>query len=97
VFHHIAMFRFRSDVPPTTITAVRDDLLRLPDVIDSVRSFRIGRDAGLGDTTWDMVLVATFDDEAGYRSYASHPDHLPVVRRIGELVTDRAAVQSAEM
>lgn len=97
MFHHIAMFRFRSDVPAETVGDIRRRLLQLPESIDTIRGYRVGRDAGLSDTTWDMVVIAEFDDEAGYRSYAAHPDHVPIVAEVGALVTDRAAVQSAEL
>ncbi len=97
MFHHVAMFRFREDVAPETIAEIRTRLLELPGKIDAIRGYHVGRDAGLSDSTWDMVVVAHFDDEAGYRAYHAHGDHVPIVQEILPLVTDRAAVQSAEM
>lgn len=97
MFHHIAMFRFRPEVPAETVGSIRERLLRLPETIDSIRDYRVGRDLGLSDATWDMVVVAGFEDEAGYRAYSTHPDHVPIVDEIRGLVTDRAAVQSVEL
>jgi len=96
VIQHIAMFRFRDDVDEATLVELRADLLALPAKIDTIRSYQVGRDLGLGSRTWDMVVVATFDDEAGYMGYRDHPDHTPLVARVGELVTDRASVQATQ-
>ncbi len=97
MFHHVAMFRFREDVSDQEIADVRRRLVAMPDTIDVIREFRVGRDAGLSDATWDMVVIVTFDDADGYREYAGHPDHVPIVEDIGRLATDRVAVQSAEL
>lgn len=97
MIHHIAMFRFRDDVDDATIAELRADLLALPDKIGTIRSYRVGRDVGLREGTWDMVVVAGFDDDAGYMVYREHPDHLPVVARVGKLITDSAALQTTEI
>ncbi len=97
MFHHVAMFRFRDDVTAEEIADVRRRLVAMPDTIDVIREFRVGRDAGLSDASWDMVVVAAFDDADGYREYAAHPDHVPIVEDIRRLATDRVAVQSTEL
>jgi hypothetical protein len=97
MIHHIAMFRFRDDITDDVVAEIRADLLSLPGKIDSIRSYQVGRDLDLSATTWDMVVIGGFDDEAGYQAYSSHPEHLPVVARIGGLITDRAALQTAEI
>ena len=94
MFRHVAMFRFRDDVQEETIRSIRDRLLALPNTIESIRSYEVGRDLGLKSTTWDMVVIAGFDDIDGYRTYSAHPDHVPIVEEVSRLVTDRAAVQT---
>ena len=43
---------------------------------------------------FDLAVVADFDDEAGYRVYATNPEHLTVIaERIRPILADRAAVQ----
>jgi hypothetical protein len=91
------MFRFPDDVDASAVDAIRTDLLALPDKIETIRTYAVGRDAALSDGTWDMVVCAAFDDEAGYRAYSQHPLHLPIVDRILRLATDRAAIQTAEL
>ena len=97
MFHHIVVFRFRDDVAAETIAEIRRDLQGLPALVDSIRSYVVGTNARVNPNTWDLVLVAAFDDEDGYRLYAQHPDHLVVVARIRELTTDRAAIQTVDL
>ncbi|MDX2342375.1 MAG: Dabb family protein [Acidimicrobiia bacterium] len=97
MFHHIAMFRFKDGVSDATVAEVRRDLLALPAQVAPIKEYKVGRDAGLSDGTWDFVVVAGFDHAAGYKEYATNPDHLAVVKRILTLVSDRAAVQSGEL
>lgn len=97
MFNHITLFRFREEVTADQVADIRDRLLRLPDVIPAIKSFAVARDAGVRETSWDMVVLAGFDDAAGYLEYADHPEHVPLVREIGGMVTDRASVQTEEM
>jgi hypothetical protein len=97
MFHHIVMFRFKVEVTKETVAEIRTRLLSLPSSIESIRSYHIGRDAGITQGTWDLVVIAEFDDEAGYRTYRDHPDHVPVVNRIASLAEERASVQTLEL
>jgi hypothetical protein len=97
MFHHIVMFRFKDDVAAETIAEIRRDLQALPGLVASIRTYKVGTNARVNPNTWDLVLVAGFDDEAGYRSYRDHPDHLAVVVRIRELTTERAAIQTVDL
>ena len=97
MLYHIAMFRFRDDVEASAIDDLRRRLLELPGKIDTVRTYSVGRDAGIRDTSWDMVVIAGFDDAAGYLAYADHPDHMPLVAEIGEIVEGRVALQTEEI
>lgn len=97
MFHHVAMFRFHEDVDAAIVEAIRNELLELPGHIPEIRSYAVGRDAGLREGTWDMVVLASFDDAAGYQEYRDHPRHRPLVDRILSIASDRAALQSSEL
>ncbi len=56
--------------------------------LDVVEFVRVGRDVQQPDITGLIVGLA---DEAALAAYRDHPDHLPVVRRIGELDVPRVA------
>lgn len=97
MFHHIAMFRFLDGVEDATIAELRASLLGLPQKIETIRSYKVGRNAKLGTGTWDLVIVAEFDDEDGYHFYSTQPDHINIAKRILELISDRAALQTADL
>ena len=97
MFHHIAMFRFKDDVADSEVATIRSDLLALPNNVEAIRSYKVGRDAGVSDGSWDLVVVGGFDDEAGYQAYSAHPDHVVIVQRIRKLTTERASLQSREL
>lgn len=44
------------------------------------RSYRFGSDKGLAPTNHDFAIVATFDSDADYQTYAAHPEHQAVVK-----------------
>lgn len=97
MFHHIVLFRFKEDVSPETIADLRSHILSLRNTIDTIHHLSVGRDAGLSDGNWDLVVVAAFADIDGYRTYRDHPEHLPVIERLRTLTVARAAVQSTEV
>jgi hypothetical protein len=97
MFHHIAMFRFREDVSEATITDLTRRLRALRESVPSIRSYEVGRDAGISEGAWDLVVVGAFDDEAGWRAYSTHPDHLPIVDEIRELVNAVARLQTTDL
>ncbi len=93
MFTHIAMFRIRPDVDEAEIERVTARLEELPALVPDVKSFTVGRDARISDGNWDMVVIAGFEDEAGYRAYAAHPDHQPVIMEVRHIITERAGIQ----
>jgi hypothetical protein len=73
---HIVIWKYRDDVPQGT-REVHISLLRhLPGVISEIRSFSIGFDVLHLPRSYDMGLVATFDDREGLATYTNHPEHL---------------------
>jgi hypothetical protein len=57
----------------------------LPEQIDVIREFQVGYDIIQAGRSYDMGLVAAYDDRAALAVYADHPAHLPVVKRASEL------------
>ena len=96
MFTHIAMFRFRPDVDEASKQEVEAKLHELPRLIPDVRAFHVGRDAGISEGNWDMVVVAKFDDADGYRTYAAHPDHKPAITAVRAVISERAGIQFEE-
>jgi hypothetical protein len=95
VFRHVVMLRWNDTATADERRAVRDGLESLPPAIPEIRSYRVGVDAGLvPEGNSDLVIVADFDDVAGYRVYRDHPAHQEVIARlIRPILASRAAVQ----
>jgi len=90
-FRHVALLTLddRCDVD-----ALVDALRTLPAAIPELRSYQVGRDAGLAEGNATVGVVADFDDEAGWRTYTDHPAHQAIIAaRIKPHLLGRAALQ----
>lgn len=93
MFRHVVTLTF-GDVPEAHIEAVIDALRELPGAISEIRSYVVGRDVGLNPQNAHLVVVADFDDEAGYLVYRDHPEHQRVITTlIAPHLSARSAVQ----
>jgi hypothetical protein len=71
-----------------------DALRALPAEIPALRSYVVGRDAGLAEGNATVAVVADVDDEAGWRAYTDHPAHQQVIAEcIRPHLLGRVAVQ----
>ncbi len=74
--------------------AAADALTALGRQVPTVRSYQFGPDAELADNNWDFVVVADFDDEAGYLTYRDHPAHQALIADLLQpIVAHRAGIQ----
>jgi hypothetical protein len=76
MLQHVVAIHWNDAVPndyaPTVVAALHD-MVRS---IDTVREYRCGADLGVSGTdNADFVIVATFDDVAGWKVYDEHPLH----------------------
>ncbi len=94
MIRHIVLFNFVEGTPPERIDQVERDLLAYVEPLDGVRSYVIGRNAGLTPTAFEFSVVAEFDDEAAFVAYARGDRHLEIVRELAEIVGERASSQS---
>ena len=53
-------------------------LRNLMGTVPSLRSIEVGVDFLGSERSYDLVLIATFDDEAGLQAYDGHPAHQEV-------------------
>jgi len=71
-----------------------DALRALPAQIPALRSYVVGRDAGISEGNATVAVVADFDDEAGFVAYRDDPTHQQLIaERIRPHLVARAAVQ----
>lgn len=93
-FRHVVMFRWADYVDGAHVDRVRDAFDALPDAIPEIRQYVHGSDVGVAEGNFDYVVVADFDDVAGWRTYRDHPTHLVLIEElIKGHVAERAAVQ----
>lgn len=84
---HIVMFQFKEEDKETNLERVKGMLESLPSKIDTLLRMEVGIDISRSDRSFDMVLVSTFEDQAGLDFYVPHPSHQEVVRVIKEVTT----------
>ena len=78
MLRHIALFKLKPDVTDAQLDAAVAGLRSLPYQVPSIRGYEVGEDLGLTDVTYDLAVVALFDDEEGYVAYLEHPAHRKV-------------------
>jgi len=94
MFRHVVLFTWTEDATEAQKHALAGELRKLPSVIDAIRLYHVGPDAGLNPGNFDFAVVADFDDADGYTAYRDHPVHREIVEKyVNPIVTRRAAVQ----
>ncbi|MGY1814814.1 Dabb family protein [Blastococcus sp. SYSU D00820] len=92
MLRHVVVFTWSddadADIRATAVAALR----RLPESVGGMTAFTVGDDLGLRAGNGHTALVADFPDEAAWRRYAEHPEH---VRILTEHVTPNLAARSA--
>jgi hypothetical protein len=84
---HIVMFAFKEENKQENLHKVKEMLEALPSKIDTLRSMEVGIDISRSERSFDLVLVSTFDDQAGLETYVPHSAHQEVVSVIKEVTT----------
>ena len=94
MFRHVVLITWTPEATEAQKGAVARELGQLPGVIDAIRGYQFGPDAGINPASCDFGLVADFDDADGYLAYRDHPVHRKVVEDyINPIAASRAAVQ----
>lgn len=94
MIRHCVLLEWADHATPGQRAAVPEALADLPGLIPEIRSYVVGPDAGLNEGNHDLAVVADFDDVEGYRTYATHPEHVRVIEQhIAPILAGRAAVQ----
>ncbi|SFF68165.1 Dabb family protein [Blastococcus tunisiensis] len=73
---HVVTFRWKPDVTPDQVAALRTTLGALPAQIPELVNYRHGPDLGVRDGNADYAVVATLRDMDALFTYLQHPDHV---------------------
>jgi hypothetical protein len=94
MLHHVVTFQLKPDAPADQVERISEAVHALGSTLPQVRSMAIGRDLGLRDGNASFAIAAQFDDVAGFKAYADHPEHIRIVTElIGPFIESRSPVQ----
>jgi hypothetical protein len=94
MFRHVVLLKWTPEATPEQRRAAADGIRTLPQSVPGIRAFSVGEDAGIEPGTYDLVIVADFDDADGYRAYRDHPAHRTLIHRLTDPIrAARVAVQ----
>ncbi len=92
---HVVLLKWVESATKEQRQAVVGALRALPPVIPELRSYEVRGDAGISEGNHDLVVIAEFDDEAGYLAYRDHPQHQRVIAElIRPILAARAPIQT---
>jgi quinol monooxygenase YgiN len=94
MIRHVVLFQFNAAATVDRIDAYERDLTDYVATLDAVRSYVIGRDAGINPNTFDMAIVAEFADEEAFRAYFDGARHKEIQGQTADMIAAKAATQS---
>ena len=92
---HVVLMKFKPGAGEERIGELEKGLAGLPGAIAEVKSFEFGRDAFHSARSYDLALVADFEDLEAMKRYQVHPSHQAVVKIVLE-VTESVVVVDFE-
>lgn len=95
MINHVVLFKLKeysTEEKSKVIAELKTLLEGLKDKIEVVKYLEVGLNYELEAKSYDMVLLSHFETIEDLDEYRVHPEHLKVVKRIGETTVSRAAV-----
>jgi len=93
-FRHVVLFKWAEGTTTGQQEEVAAKLGELPGVIDEIREYSMGANAGVNPGAYDFGLVADFARREDYLVYRDHPAHRAVIDQyIKPIVAERASIQ----
>ena len=90
MFRHVVCFRLRPEEKDKTAEAKQR--LESLTVIDEVRNIEVGLDSLKSPRSYDIILIADFDNMDDYKVYDAHELHQPVRKFMHSIVESSVAV-----
>lgn len=95
VIRHIVEFTLKAtdeSQRQADVEGMRERLTALLGVVPGVSSIEVGRDLGVVEGHWDVVLVTEHASNDELEAYQKNPSHQAVVAWISTVVSQRATV-----
>ncbi len=88
---HIVLFKLH-DPRPETLTEAMTRLRQLVGQVPTLRSLEVGVDVLHSGRSYDLALIARFDDRAGLEAYQIHPAHQETLAYLRSITAASVAV-----
>ena len=88
MFKHAVMWKLK-DNSGDGADRIKNGLYALRPIIPEIRNMTVYKDIKHTPASYDLLLLAEFENESDYLVYADHPEHVKVKKLIGELTEDR--------
>lgn len=82
---HIVMFKFNAENKTQNILQTKQLLENLSDSIEVLRSLEVGINFDEADRAFDLCLTTTFKTKEDLQTYATHKEHLKVLKFIKQV------------
>ncbi|QGY42348.1 Dabb family protein [Maribellus comscasis] len=95
MINHVVLFKlndYSKQEKQAVIAELKSALEGLKGKIEEVKYLEVGVNYELEAKSYDLVLISHFESLEDLDVYRVHPEHLKVVKRIGETTSARAAV-----
>jgi hypothetical protein len=93
VIRHVVLWAFKEAVAPAERDAIVAAIRALRTTVPPLRSLEVGENVNPARAQgYTHVLLETFDDRDGLAAYATHPEHVPVLARLRDAVSQLIAV-----
>ena len=89
---HVVMMKFRPEVSKEEVDELEALLDALPEKIQEIQSYDFGRDVVRSERSFDFALVSVFANLDTLKHYQVHPEHQVVVKKLGGMCEQIAAV-----
>jgi stress responsive alpha/beta barrel protein len=94
MIRHVSLLTWSPEASVDAIERAETAIRGLPDVVETIRSYSATRDAGIDSGNAQFVVVAEFDDRAGYEAYRDHPAHRRILTELARpILGGRTAAQ----
>ncbi|HPF53006.1 MAG TPA: Dabb family protein [Draconibacterium sp.] len=95
MINHVVLFKLKeypSEEKSKIRAELKTSLLALKEKISEVKYLEVGENYELDSKSYDLALITHFENIADLDVYRVHPEHMKVVKMVGEVTEARAAV-----
>jgi len=92
MFKHVVAWEFIQENKREHMLAMKRLLEELPELIPDLKEVEVGINVRESKLAMDMVLITSFEDQAGYQVYATHPEHKRVVDELHKVTVNAVIV-----